>query len=101
MAIKWAFLMHIKMTKKCKLGCIEEDTIADAYSCKIINIHDTSSTTEYLSVFSDILNQKQAVQVFIKRNNIRSDILEAGSAYQGNILGTSTPAAAGLQWSLL
>ena len=39
------------------------------------------------------MGQKQAVLVFMKRNNIRSALLEA--AYQGNILGTSTPAAAG------
>ena len=95
MVIKCAFLMHIKMTKKCKLGNIEDDTIGHTYSCKIIHIHDTSLSTEYLFVFSDILNKKQAVQVFIKRNNIRSVLLEAGSAYQGNILGTGTLAAAG------
>jgi hypothetical protein len=92
---KMCFPNAYQNDKNCKLGCIEKDTIAQAYSCKIINIHDTSSSTEYLSVFSDILNQKQAVQVFMIRNNIRSVLLESGSAYQGNILGTSTPAAGG------
>ena len=51
----------------------------------------------FASVFSDIMDQKQSVNVFIKK--ILD--LEAGSAYQGNILGTSTPPAVGAAWDML
>ena len=54
-------------------------------------------------MFSDIMDQKQAVNVFIKINTTMSALLdlEAGSAYQGNILGTITPAVAGAAWDRL
>ena len=92
---KMCFPNAFQNDKTCKLGCNEEDTIAHAYSCHIINIHETRLIINYSYVFSDIMDQKKAVKVFIKRNTIRSALLEAGSAYQGLILGTSTPAAAG------
>ena len=80
--------------KLCKLGCLEEDSISHSYSCNIINIQDTHTNVQYSYIFSSVIQQKEAVETFIKRNTIRSAILES-SAYQGVILGTSTPAAAG------
>ena len=74
---KMCFPNAFQNDKTCKLGCNEEDTIAHAYSCHIINIHETRSIINYLYVFSDIMDQKKAVKVFIKRNTIRSAILEA------------------------
>ena len=78
--------------KSCKLGCSEEDSISHSYSCKVINLQDGNSSIEYSSLFYSIVDQKKTVQSFIRRNNIRSALLEAGCAYQGLILGTSTPA---------
>ena len=59
-----------------------------------MNIQDTHANVQYSYIFSSVIQQKEAVETFIKRNKIRSAILES-SAYQGVIVGTSTPAAAG------
>ena len=80
--------------KFCKLGCLEEDSIWHLYLCNVISIQDTHSNVQYCYIFSSVVQQKEAVETFIKRNTIRSAIIES-SAYQGVILGTSTPAAAG------
>ena len=85
---KMCFTKAYPDDKSCKLGCSEEDSISHSYSCKVINMQDVNSSGEYSSLFSSIVDQKQAVKSFIRRNNIRTAILEAGCAYQG----TSTPA---------
>ena len=54
----------------------------------LISFQDTHTNAQGGYIFSSV------VETFIKRNAIRSAIIES-SAYQGVILGTSTPAAAG------
>ena len=93
MVTKFVFPKHIN-NKFCKLGCLEEDSIWHLYSCNVISIQDTHSNVQYCYIFSSVVQQKEAVETFIKQNKIRSAILES-SAYQGVKLGTSTPAAAG------
>ena len=78
---KMCFLNAFQNDNTCKLGCNKEDTIAHAYSCHIIKIHESSSIINYSSVFSDIMDQKQAVQVFIKINTIRSALHVCGNNY--------------------
>ena len=46
-----------------------------------MNIQDTHTYVQYSYIFSSVIQQKEEVETFIKRNKIRSAILES-SAYQ-------------------
>ena len=91
---KMCFPKAYPNNKLCKLGCLEEDSICHLYSYNVVSIQDTHTNVQYGYIFSSVVQQKEAVEAFIKRNAIRSAIIES-SAYQGVILGTSTPATAG------
>jgi hypothetical protein len=88
---------HAYENPLCKLGCTEGDSIAHMFEC--IKIDEQSSKTQIRknAIFANIEQQKDAVSVFMKRDSTRAAILKAAAASQGQgqILDTSTPAAAG------
>ena len=79
----------------CKLSCKDEDSIRHSFSCLKINISHTYRQVQYKYIFSEVQQQKAAVQKFIKINTIRSALLASDPAYQGLVLDTAPPAPAG------
>jgi hypothetical protein len=79
----------------CKLSCKEEDSIRHSFSCLKINISPTYHQVQYEDIFSEVQQQKAAVQKFITINTIRSALLASDPAYQGLVLDTAPPAPAG------
>ena len=77
--------------KLCKLGCSEEDSLYHSFLCPKIYLHVEHSDITWNAIFASIEHQKSAVSVFIRRHSIRSALIQADSAYQGTVLGTSTP----------
>ena len=77
--------------KLCQLGCSEEDSLSHSFSCPKINLHIENSDVTWNAIFASIEHQKNAVSVFIRRHSIRSALIQADPAYQGIVLGTSTP----------
>jgi hypothetical protein len=81
---------------ECKLGCEEDDTIDHMFSCTQINLHSHITTERKDAIFANE-SEHEAVSVFMERHAIRKALLAAAAASQGlgEILDTSTPAAAG------
>ena len=81
----------------CKLGCEEGDSIAHMFCCPMINLHLDSTNVRKDAIFANESEQHEAVSIFTKRHAIRKALLAAAAASQGlgEILDTSTPAAAG------
>ena len=77
---------------KCVLGCQAEDTFNHLYLCKVINKYTQATVINIDAIYQGIHQQKQAVQEFIIREKIRSDLIQASQG-QVRILDTSTPAA--------
>ena len=77
---------------KCVFGCQAEDTFNHWYLCKVINKYTQATDINIDAIYQDIHQQKEAVQKFIIREKIRSDLIQASQG-QIRLLDTSTPAA--------
>ena len=74
---------------KCVLGCQAEDTFNHLYLCKVINKYTQATNINIDAIYQGIHQQKQAVQEFIIREKIRSDLIQASQG-QVRILDTSS-----------
>ena len=61
--------------KFCKLGCLEEDSSWHLCSCNVISIKETHTNVQKGNILSSVVQQKEAVETFIKRNKIRPAII--------------------------
>ena len=80
----------------CKLGCCEDDSLHHCMICPVIDQQIGKTSARLSDMFETTLQQHQAVSIFIKRNLVRTALIEGSVADQGaNVLDTSTPASAG------
>ena len=92
---KKCFSSMYKANLKCSLGCSEEDTLGHIYICPVLDQHVKSTDIRISDIYTEVKQQKIAVSEFIYRENMRSVLLQATSASQGDtqILDTCTRAA--------
>ena len=80
----------------CKLGCLEDDSLHHCMICPVIDQKVGKRSARVSDMFETTLQQQRAVSTFIKRNSVRTALIEGSVAYQGaKVLDTSTPASAG------
>ena len=91
---KMCFPNIYKNNTFCKLGCLEQDSIAHCFSCAAIDSKTLKTSVSVRNIFDIEEKQKEAVTEFMKRKKVRDSLL-AVLASQGIILDTSTPAGAG------
>ena len=90
---KMCFSSANRHDTQCKLKCNNEHSIKHAFDCHMIKTHGGYSNASYIGIYGNLKQQKDTVSCFIRIQTIRSALL-AGSAYQGHILDTATPATA-------
>ena len=86
---KMCFPNFYKSNTFCKLGCLEQDSIVNCFSCAAIDSQTIKTSVSVRNIFDTEDKQKEAVTEVMKQTKVRDSLL-ADSASQGIILDTST-----------